>query len=197
MICSYFAMAETLEISEQKRKLLEWYLQQRSEEANVPAAIPRRAPGAAIQLTFAQQQVWLHAQLAPHLPVYNEPFTVHRNGPLDVGALERSFTEIIRRHEAWRTTFATVDGEPVQVVHPPFEIKLPLVDLRKLPQSERVAAALQLATVDARQILIWQNCHCCALTWYVWLTRSIAFSSTVITSSLTVLPDTRFFSLNW
>ncbi len=152
MICSYFAMAETLEISEQKRKLLEWYLQQRSEEANVPAAIPRRAPGAAIQLTFAQQQVWLHAQLAPHLPVYNEPFTVHRNGPLDVGALERSFTEIIRRHEAWRTTFATVDGEPVQVVHPPFEIKLPLVDLRKLPQSERVAAALQLATVDARQI---------------------------------------------
>jgi amino acid adenylation domain-containing protein len=145
-------MAETLEISEQKRKLLERYLQQRSEEAYVPAAIPRRAPGAKIPLTFAQQQVWLHAQLAPHLPVYNEPFTVHRKGPLDVGALERSFTEIIRRHEAWRTTFATVDGEPVQVVHPPFEIKLPLVDLRNLLQSERVAAALQLATEDARQV---------------------------------------------
>jgi amino acid adenylation domain-containing protein len=144
-------MAETLEISEQKRKL-ERYLQQRSEEAYVPAAIPRRAPGAKIPLTFAQQQVWLHAQLAPHLPVYNEPFTVHRKGPLDVGALERSFTEIIRCHEAWRTTFATVDGEPVQVVHPPFEIKLPLVDLRTLPQSERVAAALQLATEDARQV---------------------------------------------
>jgi len=145
-------MAETLEISEQKRKLLERYLQQRSEEAYVPAAIPRRAPGAKIPLTFAQQQVWLHAQLAPHLPVYNEPFTVHRKGPLDIGALERSFTEIIRCHEAWRTTFATVDGEPVQVVHPPFEIKLPLVDLRTLPQSERVAAALQLATEDARQV---------------------------------------------
>jgi surfactin family lipopeptide synthetase A len=145
-------MAETLEISEQKRKLLERYLRQRSEEAYVPAAIPRRAPGAAIPLTFAQQQVWLHAQFAPHLPVYNEPFTVHRKGPLEVGALERSFTEIIRRHEAWRTTFATVDGEPVQVVHPPFEIKLPLVDLRNLPQSERVAAALKLATEDARQI---------------------------------------------
>src|SRR5579863_7189917 len=145
-------MAETLEISEQKRKLLERYLQQRSEEGHVPAPIPRRAPDVAIPLTFSQQQVWLHAQLAPHLPVYNEPFTVHRNGPLDVGALERSFTEIIRRHEAWRTTFATVDGEPVQVVHPPFEIKLPLVDLRTLPQSERVAAALQLATEDARQV---------------------------------------------
>lgn len=145
-------MAETLEISEQKRKLLERYLQQRSEEVHVPAAIPRRAPDAAIPLTFAQQQVWLHSQLALHLPVYNEPFTVHRNGPLDVGALERSFTEIIRRHEAWRTTFTTVDGKPVQVVHPPFDIKLPLVDLRNLPQPERVAAALQLATEDARRV---------------------------------------------
>jgi surfactin family lipopeptide synthetase A len=151
VIGSHFVMAEILEISEQKRKLLERYLQQRSEAA-CPAAIPRRTPGATIPLTFAQQQVWLHAQLAPHLPVYNEPFTVHRKGPLDVGALERSFTEIIRRHEAWRTTFTTIDGEPVQVVHPPFEIKLPLVDLRNLPQSDRVAAALQLASEDACRV---------------------------------------------
>jgi amino acid adenylation domain-containing protein len=144
-------MAETLEISEQKRKLLERYLQQRSEEMYVRAAIPRRAPGAVIPLTFAQQQVWLHAQLAPHLPVYNEPFTVHRKGPLDVSALERAWTEIIRRHEAWRTTFTMVKGEPAQVVHPPFEINLPITDLRNLPQSERDAAALQLATEDARK----------------------------------------------
>ena len=144
-------MAETLEISSQKRKLLDQYLQQRSEEAIVAGTIPRCAPGAVIPLTLAQQQVWLHAQLAPELPVYNEPFTVHRKGRLDVIALERSFTEIIRRHEAWRTTFAIVDGQPVQVVHPSFEIKLPVVDLRNLPGSERVPAALQLATEDARQ----------------------------------------------
>jgi len=144
-------MAETLEISEQKRKLLEQYLRQRSEEPIVAETIPRRAPGAVIPLTFAQQQVWLHAQLAPDTPVYNEPFTVHRKGPLNVAALERSFTEVIRRHEAWRTTFARVDGQPVQVIHPPFEIKLPVVDLRNLSESERVAAALQLATEDARQ----------------------------------------------
>jgi surfactin family lipopeptide synthetase A len=144
-------MAETLEISEQKRRLLEQYLQQRSGEPIVAEAIPRRAPGAVIPLTFAQQQVWLHAQLAPDTPVYNEPFTVHRKGPLDVVALERSFTEVIRRHEAWRTTFAMVDGQPVQVVHPPFEIKLPVVDLRNLHETERIAAALRLATEDARQ----------------------------------------------
>ncbi len=144
-------MAETLEISEQKRKLLEQYLRQRSEKPSVVGTIPRRAPEAVIPLTFAQQQVWLHAQMAPDAPLYNEPFTVHREGPLNVRALEQSFTEIIRRHEAWRTTFAVVEGQPVQVVHPPFEIKLPVVDLRNLPEGERVAAALRVATDDARK----------------------------------------------
>ena len=142
-------MAETLKTPDQKRKLLERYLQQRSQAPSVIETIPRRAPGAAIPLTFAQQQVWLHAQLAPELPLYNEPFTVHRKGPLEVSALERSLNEIIRRHEAWRTTFPIVGGEPVQVVHPPFEIKFPVTDLRNLPESERVAIALRLAAEDA------------------------------------------------
>jgi surfactin family lipopeptide synthetase A len=142
-------MTETLVISEQKRKLLEQYVQRRAEEPAVMGTIPPRKPEALIPLTFAQQQVWLHAQLAPELPLYNEPFTVHRHGPLEVRALEQSFTEIIRRHEAWRTTFTVVDGQPVQMVHPPFEIKLPVADLRNLPESERVAAALGIATDDA------------------------------------------------
>jgi surfactin family lipopeptide synthetase A len=144
-------MAETLFIEEQKRRLLEQYLQQRSKEPSAEGTVPRRDPAAVIPLTFAQQQVWLHAQFAPNVPVYNEPFTVHREGPLDVGALERSFTEIIRRHEAWRTTFDVVNGQPVQVVHPPFAIKLPVDDLRYLPEPDRLAAALLLATDDARQ----------------------------------------------
>ncbi len=144
-------MAEPLEISQQKRRLLEQYLQHRSEVSNAPGITPPRQPGAVIPLTLAQQQVWLHTQLAPDVPVYNEPFTVHRKGPLNVCALERAFTDIIRRHEAWRTTFAVVDGQPVQVVHPPFEIKLPIVDLRNLPDSERVSEALRLATEDACQ----------------------------------------------
>lgn len=144
-------MQETLSSPKQNHELLEQYLQRRSEAAPTERLISRRAPGAAIPLTFAQEQVWLHAQLAPNSALYNEPFTVHRKGPLDVSALERSITEIVRRHEAWRTTFAIVDGQPLQLVHPPFEIHLPLVDLRSLPESEREAAALRLAEEDARR----------------------------------------------
>src|SRR5205807_3211124 len=81
---------------------------------------------------------------------YNEPITVRRIGPLDTVALERSFTEIVRRHEAWRTVFPTVEGGPVQVVQAPFDVRLPVVDLRTLPIAERQAAAQRLATEDAR-----------------------------------------------
>jgi len=92
--------------------------------------------------------IWLHSQLTPDLPVYNEPLTIHRKGPLDVGALESSLSEIVRRHEAWRTTFVTVDGRPSQAIQPPPAITLPVADLRGLAEAEREAEALRLATED-------------------------------------------------
>ena len=101
-------------------------------------------------LSFGQQQLWLLAQLMPDTPVYNECVTVHLPGHLDITALEQSLNEIIRRHEAWRTSFPIVDGQPVQMIHPTLTLPLPLVDLLYLPEAEREAEALCLATEDAR-----------------------------------------------
>jgi amino acid adenylation domain-containing protein len=104
-----------------------------------------------IPLSFSQQQLWLLAQVAPDIPVYNEPFTIRLGGPINVDALAQSFNEILRRHDALRTTFTTVDGQPVQVVSP-FEVfNLPVLDLRDLPADEREARALQHATAEAKQ----------------------------------------------
>src|SRR5207249_6447383 len=88
---------------------------------------------------------------APELPLYNEPLTVHRIGPLDVAALEWSLREILLRHEAWRTTVDLVDGEPFQVVREAPPIALRPVDLRWLPEAEREPEALRLATEEARR----------------------------------------------
>jgi aspartate racemase len=145
-------MSDTVLTEAKRKQLLEAYLQMRPESfpATPSAAAPRR-DNSALPLTPAQQQLWRHAQLAPDTSLYNEPLTVRRNGPLDVSALERSFTEIIRRHEAWRTTFHVADGEPVQRVEAPFDIKLPLIDLRRLPRAEREGEALRIAAEDARQ----------------------------------------------
>ena len=145
-------MSDTVLTEAKRKQLLEAYLQMRPESpAAGPSAVTPRKSNAALPLTFAQRQLWLHAQLAPDTSLYNEPLTVRRKGPLDISALERSFTEIVRRHEAWRTTFPLVDGEPVQKVKPPFELKLPLIDLRRLPLAEREDEAMRLAAEDARQ----------------------------------------------
>ena len=49
-------------------------------------------------------------------------------GDLDIGKLETSFRTMIQRHETFRTSFRTVDGEPVQIIHPEVEFAIELVE---------------------------------------------------------------------
>ena len=100
-------------------------------------------------VSFAQQQIWVHAQLVPEIPIYNEPITIRRNGVLDVQVLERVLTEIVRRHQAWRTVFRAVGGEPVQIVQPAMPVRLRVADLRGLPTGERESEGRRLAVEDA------------------------------------------------
>ncbi len=111
-------------------------------------SIPRLS-GNTAPLSFAQQQIWLHTQLVPEIPIYNEPVTIRRDGPLDVAVLERALTEIVRRHQAWRTTFTLVNGEPAQVILPATPVHLRLVDLTGLPSSTRELEAEKLGVAEA------------------------------------------------
>ncbi len=133
---------------ESKQDLIRKYLQSRiSHKVDDVPAIPRSKPGPA-PLSFAQEQIWLHGQFAEGL--YNESVTVYRRGPLDLPTLQRSLAEIIRRHEAWRTTFKAIGGQPVQIVQPPFEPSIEAVDLRELASDQREPEALRLAREWAR-----------------------------------------------
>jgi surfactin family lipopeptide synthetase A len=145
------AMPDTMKLSETKRALLEKYLSGAFPQAAADThTITRLASRDRAPLSFGQQQIWLLAQLMPSMPVYNECVTIHLPGPLNVAMLEQSLNEFIRRHEAWRTSFPVVDGQPVQVIHPPSPLPLRVADLRHLPEAEREAEALRLATEDAR-----------------------------------------------
>lgn len=145
-------MLHSTELSEAKRALLEKYLRgDITRDKTEGDTIPHRAPGKNIPLSFAQQQLWLLAQLIPDIPVYNECVTIRMPGPLDVAALEQSFQEIFRRHEAWRTSFRVVDGQPVQEIQPVPDFRLTVVDLRQLPAAEREAEALRLAKEDGKK----------------------------------------------
>jgi amino acid adenylation domain-containing protein len=108
---------------EQRRVLLSRFLDKREQ---------RMFP-----LSFAQARLWILDRFQANNPTYNIPAATHLQGAVDAVVLERSLNEIVRRHEALRTTFVVADGKPAQVISPDLKIKLNIVDLRNRPASAR------------------------------------------------------------
>jgi amino acid adenylation domain-containing protein/non-ribosomal peptide synthase protein (TIGR01720 family) len=102
-------------------------------------------------MSFAQQRLWFLDQMEPGTAAYNL-FTGYRlAGPLDLTALERSLSEILRRHEVLRTNFAMIEGRLVQILNPARPLELPLVDLSEVPKHEREARLSGLANEEAQR----------------------------------------------
>src|SRR6185312_15008024 len=93
-----------------------------------------------LPLSFAQLRLWFLDQLEPGSASYNVPLAVRLTGELNVAALERTLSELVRRHEVLRTRFANAGGEPRQEVLPATPIKLAVSDLSVLAEAEREAA---------------------------------------------------------
>src|SRR5580658_8387144 len=146
-------MPSSTPITEERRKLLDKYFEELKYSDAAPDPIPRRLTAGPAPLSYAQQQVWIHSLLAPDVPVYNEPLVVYRHGLLDVAALERAFTEIVHRHEVWRTTIEVAGGEPRQVIHPPQNISLPFMDLSALPADAREDEAQRLGNAECSKLI--------------------------------------------
>jgi amino acid adenylation domain-containing protein len=136
----------------QRRELLKMALardlvRDRAEPPPIePAAREGRLP-----LSSAQERLWFIDRMEPGSAVYNIPVAWRLAGALDVDALERALGEIVRRHEALRTTFAEADGAPVQVIAPFGGFALPVEDLSGLSEADREAAVGQHAGEEARR----------------------------------------------
>jgi amino acid adenylation domain-containing protein len=102
-----------------------------------------REPGRDFPLSFPQLRLWFLDQWEPANPSYTMHQALHLVGPLLSAVLEQSFNAIIRRHEALRTTFASRQGSPVQVIAPELQLPLHRVDLTILPAEEREAEAIR------------------------------------------------------
>ncbi|HEX9942196.1 MAG TPA: amino acid adenylation domain-containing protein [Thermoanaerobaculia bacterium] len=135
---------------EQRAQLFE-KLRRKKEGAAAESRIPRRPPGTdIIPLSFAQERLWFLDRLQPGGAAYNVPLALSSRGALDPAALAAALGEVVRRHEALRTTFRETGRRPVQVVSPPGPFAVPLVDLSALPAPVRAAEARQLAGVEGR-----------------------------------------------
>lgn len=89
-----------------------------------------------LPVSFGQQSMLFLNGLDRENPFYNVSFSMRIIGSLSVTALEQSINEIIRRHEAIRTTFLMVEGAPMQAIAPKLTITLPVVDLQGLLETE-------------------------------------------------------------
>ncbi len=68
-------------------------------------------------LSSAQKRIYTLQQFEENSTSYNMPIVMTLEGELDKSKLEESFNKLIQRHEALRTSFDVIDGEPVQIVH--------------------------------------------------------------------------------
>ncbi len=142
---SLFEAPTIAELAERVEKSLK---NGQSQEALPLLPIPRSE---SIPLSFAQARLCFLDQLQPNSAFYNIPLALRLSGQLNITALQSSINEIILRHEALRTNFTIVEGQPVQIIASTKNLKLLVVDLLHLRESEREIEAQRLANVEANR----------------------------------------------
>jgi condensation domain-containing protein len=90
-----------------------------------------------LPLSFAQQRLWFLDQLESGSAFYNVPAAVRLIGELNVDMLRAALAELIRRHEALRTSFPTIDDQPVQSIAATLELPFDVIDLSEVSEHEQ------------------------------------------------------------
>ena len=112
--------------------------------------IPKRPEGQAPPLSFAQQRMWFLEQLTPGTAAYNIPAAVHMKGQMDIEALEESLNDVVRRHEALRTTFQVLNEQPIQVISEAVPVQIEAIDLHGLDVADRESQIRYLSEEEAQ-----------------------------------------------
>ncbi len=104
--------------ADERRALLSRLLRERAESS-----------ASTHPLSFGQRSLWFLYNLAPGSPAYTITYAGLVSGDLDVHALERAAQALVDRNAVLRTTYAIRDGQPVQLVHPNWRVRMARHDL--------------------------------------------------------------------
>ena len=127
----------------QQHELLEQKLQS--------PAIQRISRAGMLPVSFAQERVYFIQEVAPENTAYQAQATLRFQGHLDVIVLKKCLSEIVQRHEIFRTTFPAVNGRLFQVIHSSLPIELNVVDIEKFTGSEQEAEIQRLFDAEVKK----------------------------------------------
>ncbi|MDP2097884.1 MAG: amino acid adenylation domain-containing protein [Methylobacter sp.] len=142
--------ARIADLSKEKQALLLKRIKERS--VSVHQSIAKRADVAPCPLSFAQERLWFLAQMEPDNPFYNMAGAVQVQGNLNVPVLEQALNEVVRRHEALRTTFRIIEDEARQVITDSVAITVDAIDLTALNAIQQEDTLKILEAQEAHRI---------------------------------------------
>ena len=90
-----------------------------------------------VPASFGQRRLWFFDRLQPGSSLYNVQLVKTLSGTPDVAALQRALDAMMIRHDVLRTTFADVDGLPMQMVHAEMAVAVSVTDLSSRPEDSR------------------------------------------------------------
>ncbi|MGE5828792.1 MAG: non-ribosomal peptide synthetase [Micromonosporaceae bacterium] len=136
-------------VEEKRRALVELRLQRPGPgPAAAVEPLTRVSRRGRLPLSFQQEGLWFLHQLNPSSTVYTIPFAWRLQGPLDIEALQTALSTVVARHEALRTRFDSINGQPFQVIDPPpTRFPAPITDLSNRP--DPLAAAREHIQTEA------------------------------------------------
>nr|WP_245805102.1 non-ribosomal peptide synthetase [Amycolatopsis australiensis] len=94
-----------------------------------------------VPLSFAQQRLWFLHRLEGPSATYNMPTAVRLTGDLDTEALRAALSDVVERHEALRTVFPEIGGDPRQHVLAGVTVPLPVRTVTEATLADAVSAA--------------------------------------------------------
>ena len=101
-------------------------------------------------LSFSQEKIWEDIQ-ANNTATSSQAIRLTGQGNIPV--LEECFREIVKRHEALRSTFSDVKGQPVQMISPTATLAaIPITDLSLISNAAREAEAQRVMAREFRTL---------------------------------------------
>lgn len=127
-------------IADNKSSIISFFQAQKNVIPTPQKRIMKRevALSSELQLSFAQQRLWLLNQIDNNSGHYNMPNALKLTGPLNLGVLNRAFNTILERHEILRSCFLIdTNGQPYQVVNRLSEFSVTVQDVSFFDEEPR------------------------------------------------------------